>query len=229
MNDLSFRRFGAACAVAFAVCTFVYAVLLFLDSDAIDLFARLETAVRVRGVNQPANFLLGCSGLLATAAVAAVYEAIRQRGGAWARWGASLGILGAAMTAAHGFWDYMRVPVLTTQWDSAIAARQEAISTFAGQPNPVDPRGLGAFLLLGLFALVAARPLAAERTAHGLLAPLGLAYGALLVAAFAAGFVGPDATRAGLAALAMGLLGPVWWLLAGIALWRPAVEESGGA
>ena len=71
-----------------------------------------------------------------------------------------LGILGAAMTAAHGFWDYMRVPILTTQWDSAIAARQEAISTFAGQPNPVDPRGLGAFLLLGLFALVAARPLA---------------------------------------------------------------------
>lgn len=220
MNDASFRRLGAACAMAFALCTVLYALLLFLDSEGIELSARLEAAVRVRGVNQPANLLLGCAGLLATVGVAAVYEAVRERGGAWARWAAGLGLIGAVLTAAHGLWDFMRVPVLVAQWDSAIPERQAAIATFAGQPNPVDPRGLGTFLFMGLFAIVTARWLAGDRPANALVAPVGLVYGALLLAAFVSGFVGPDATRAGIAALSMGVAGPLWWLLVATALWR---------
>jgi hypothetical protein len=223
---MSFRRFGAVCAVLFAACTFLYALLLLVGSETTEFSARLGEVVSARALNEPASLLLGISGVVATAAVAAVYEITRGEAGAWARWSAALGLLAAAMMAAHGFWDYLRVPVLLFQWDSGNVARQEAISTFAGVPNPVDPRGLGAFLFMGAFALVSAGLLARRTGARGLVGPAGLIYGALLIAAFASGFVGPDATRAGLAALSLGVAGPVWWLLVTMDLWKSPVPAS---
>jgi hypothetical protein len=219
MNDASFRRFGAVCALAFAVCTFLYAVVLALGSRSAGIAGRLEAAVQTRAMSQPANLLLGMAGLLATVGVVAVYELISHRG-SWARWAAAVGILGAVMTAIHGVWDFLRVPVLQAQWDSQIEARQAAISAFAGVPNPADPRGLGALLLMGLFVLVAARLLMVDGQTHALLGPVGLAYGVLALVAFVAGFVGPDATRAGLVALSVGIAGPIWWALVAAALWR---------
>lgn len=213
MSDTSFQRFGGAAAAALAVCSALYALLLFLGTDSVALVARLERIVELRGLNQPANLLLGIVGLLATVAVTALYERSRTETGAWMRWATTLGVFGAVMTAVHGFWDFMRTPVLLAQWDRGIEGRRDAISAFAGVPNPVDPRGLGAFLLLGLFVLVAARHLARDRAPDGLLGPIGLAYGFLLVVLFLAGLVGPAGVRAALAGLTVGVVGPVWWLL----------------
>jgi len=226
MTDASFRRFGGMCCVALAVTTLAYALLVFLGSDPGGVADRLSGAVQARATNQPAHYLLGISGLLLVVAVMAVFERVRHVGGAWARWGAAMGVLAGGFTAAHGFWDALRVPVLLRQWDLGLAARQEAISAFSGLPNPVDPRGLGAFLMLGLFVLVAARALALDTGASGPLASLGLVYGAALVITFAAGLVAPAAARAVLAALTVGVLGPVWWALVGRTLWQEGAADT---
>lgn len=220
MSDTSFRRFGGVCAILLAICGVAYALLLLADTGAPGLPDRLTEALSTRSLNRTASLVLALAGLLTTAGVATLHGLLKAAGREWARWAAGLGLVGGAMTAAHGYWDFARVPVLLAQWNTAVDARREAISAFAGVPNPADPRGLGALLFVGVFVLVAARLVLAGKTLPALVGQIGLVYGALLVLAFLSGLAGPDAVRSALTGLAVGVAGPVWWLLVGRELLR---------
>lgn len=228
MSDASFRRCGGMCAVALAVTSVAYAVLLFLDTGAPGIADRLQQLGTGRQLNGLASLLLALGGILTTLAVLAIHERVSAAGPLWARWAAALGVIGGAMTVAHGYWDYLRVPILLSQWQLGDPARRAAIATFAGLPNPVDPRGVGTLLFVGLFVVVVGRLILLGGTMPAPAGWLGLAYGALLLLAFVAGLGGPDLLRTGLTGLAVGVAGPAWWLVMGRELLRGGATTTAG-
>lgn len=211
MTDDGFRRFGALCAGGVGVASLALALAIVAAGGwpapglGGVLLGRLSSPI--------ANGLLAAVGLFMSVAVVALLDRLPDRGGAWGRWAGALGLIGAAMTAAHGVWDVLRLPALLAQWQTGDAARQAAIAAFSGVPNPVDPRGLGSFLFVGLFVLVVGRLGLARGGLTRPVAQLAVVFGSLLGLLFAVGLTGPDIARAGLAALTMGAVGPIWWLM----------------
>jgi hypothetical protein len=220
MSDGSFRRFAGWCAIGVAVAAVVYVVLLYLETSAPGLGDRLREASTVRARSQGANLMLALLGFLMTVPMRALHNRLKDAGREWSHWAAWLGFVGAVMTAAHGYWDFLRVPVLLGQWDTGVEARQAAIAAFSGVPNPVDPRGLGAFLFVGLFVLVASRLILAGKALPALVGQWGLLYGVILIVTFLAGITGPENARVALTGLTVGVVGPIWWLLVGRELLR---------
>ncbi len=216
MDDKSFQRFGGLCAIGAAVASFAFALALFLSSRGAGSAA--PAIISQRADAPAANWLMVISGLLTTAAVAALYMRLREAGGAWALWGTSLGILGGAMTAAHFMWDALRIPTLRWlfQRDEALQPTLRALSY---QPNPVDPRGLGSLLLMGIFVLIASRLILQSGLLPRVVGQVGILEGILLLVLFVVGLsrtlTEMGQLRIGLAALAIGSVGPLWWLLVG--------------
>ena len=228
MDDRLIRSSGAWAAYATALASFAYTVALVLVPETDDPVMAARAAVAGRAMVEPANWLLASLGLLGTLAVVAVAARVWPRQGGpgeplapWLAWGMGLGLIGMAMTAAHGFYDAVRVPVLLQQWELGDPARRAALAAFSGLPTPVDPKGLGTFLFVGLFVLVVSRVTALDAGgwSRGPMGTLGLIYALTLGLAFVLGLMDVDpALRAGTTGLAMGVVGPVWWLLAGRAL-----------
>jgi len=220
MNDVSFRRVGGACAVGIAICGVAYPLTLFLDTNAAGMTDRLLEANSLRGLNRAASLLLALSGVLLTFGVTAVAARVDVDDRHWMRWATGIGVIGGAMTAAHGYWDYVRVPVLLSQWGTGLEGRQAAIAAFSGLANPVDPRGLGALLFTGVFVLIVSQVIVTSKDMPAWVGWIGLLYGALLVVAFALGLLETSSLRVALTGLAMGVAGPIWWLAVGWELLR---------
>lgn len=212
MDERGFERFAGWCACATGVLTLGYALSLALGAYGSGGLPAAAGAARL--LNPWASLLMFAAGLLATPVVWAVHGRVRPVAPGWANWAASLGLLGAVMMAAHGLWDYLRVPALLVHWESGNPARQDAVRVLSSVPNALDPRGLGALLFIGLFAVVAGWMLSVD-TDRRMVGRLGLGYGALLVAGFAVGLTGFTGGRVVLLGLAFGILGPLFWIAVG--------------
>jgi hypothetical protein len=227
MDDESFQRFGGLCAIGAAILALAYALLLVLSpseaGSAGGLVDRALGGFEARGLNVLAYYALALTGLLMTAAMVAAYRRVLRAGPGWALWGLALGLLGAALMAIHGYWEALRKPILLHQWNTGVEARQAAISAFSGVPNPVDPRGLGAFLFIGVFVLVTSWLVLRGAAMGKTTGQWGVVYGVMLVALFVAGWAELGLLRMILAALTVGIAGPLWWVLLGRELLKPLV------
>ncbi|MFN2252123.1 MAG: hypothetical protein ACK2UL_09435 [Anaerolineae bacterium] len=215
MSERTFRRIGAWCAAGVTLFTIAYAVALLLGGPAADggIVGRAQSAFHARGLNEMANYALALMGLLMTVAVMAIHGEVADDGRSLALWASVMGVIGAAFTTVHGYWEAVRTPILLGQWEGGNEARQQAIAAFSYVPNPIDPRGIGSFLFVGLFVLAVSWLIMVGGRMSRVTAQWGMLYGVLLVLLFLVASFGPREAQVWLGAFAVGLVAPVWWAL----------------
>ena len=185
----AFERFAAVCGIAAGITSFCYASAFIL----------------LRNNLLSALFLL-LSGVLTSAVLVAVYGRLRDTAPDFARLGALLTLAGAGGSLIHG------------GYDLAVALSPSAAAN-VDLPNPVDPRGLLTFgvMGLGLFLIVALMPQSKQfpRT----LVAVGYLLAILLVAIYLGRVIVLDATSPVLlvpALLAGFLVNPAWYIWLGL-------------
>jgi hypothetical protein len=151
MSDSTFVRWGGLAAIGVGLCSLLYGVLyitLVVFGPKLDPAASLVSF----GV-QSTNFLMALGGLLAFAAVIAIFQRLRGTSEAWARLALWLGMFGALLSALHGWSDLIGNPTLADAFNQGDASKAAA-TLIANLPSTVDPRGVGTFGLTGLFVLI---------------------------------------------------------------------------
>jgi hypothetical protein len=157
-------------------------------------------------------------GLVAIAAIVALYFRATDKG-AWAFWATAMGLFASVMTAMHGMYDAIRYEPLRNVWDSGVTDYQVVLQTLSYIPSPVDPRGIGSLFLMGMFALIMGLAITRGGSVPAVVGQVAVVWGIALLLLFVTGLF--DAfdqipyLRTGLGAIAFGIFGPVWWLLAG--------------
>src|SRR5438876_5254006 len=156
-SSADFAGFGGTCAVLTGVAGFLYAV-------AFVIIARSAPAA---GALLSALFLLAF-GLLATAALVALYEALRPSGRGFALWALLLALVGALGAATHG------------AYDLAVALNPPATAN-ADLPSQLDPRGFLTFGVSGMALLALTALMRRQGTWPRGLPELGMASAVLLI------------------------------------------------
>jgi hypothetical protein len=189
----AYERFAGVCAILSGAAGFLYAVAFILLQNAL----------------LSALFLL-LTGLLASAALVAVYRRLRLTDADFALWGLVLGITGALGAAIHG------------GYDLANTINPPAGATVA-LPNAIDPRGLLTFGVAAIALFVVAWLIG-----RGKQLPVGLSYlgylsAVLLIILYVGRLVIVEPTNPLILvpALLNGfVVNPAWYIWLGLALWR---------
>ena len=126
LRSTSFEKFAGVCAILAGATGFLYAVA----------FVVLQNVLL-------SGLFLMLGGLLSTAALAAVYDRLRETDAAFALWALLLGVAGALGSAVHGGYDLAN-------------SINPPPSLSADLPNQVDPRGLLTFGIAGIALFVVA-------------------------------------------------------------------------
>ncbi len=191
----SFERFAGLCAILAGISGLLYSISFVLLKN--DLLIAL--------------FLM-LGGLFSTAALAAVYNRLKETDATFALWALLLSIAGAFGAIIHG------------GYDLANAINPPAVTVaLASLPNAVDPRGLLTFGVAGLGVFGIAWLMGRSR--HF---PRGLSYwGYLLAVLLVVLYLGrliildPKNPVVLVDALLSGfIVNPVWYLWLGVVLWR---------
>jgi hypothetical protein len=148
-------------------------------------------------------------GLLSATAFVAVYVRLRETDPAFALWAFLLSVTGALGSAIHGGYD--------------LALALHPVPSAPALPNPIDPRGLLSFGVMGLGVVLTAWLIARG----GLFAPrlgyLGYVAALLLLILYLARLVVLDTRSLVLvvpAVLSGFLISPAWYVWLGLELWR---------
>jgi hypothetical protein len=195
----SFGRFGAGCALLYGIGGLLYAVSFVVISRSAPALGGLLSAL-----------FLTLNGLLASAALAALYTQLRAAEPDWARWAFALGLVGALGSAIHGGHDLA----------NAINPPPGAATDL---PNQVDPRGLLTFGVSGIATLAFAWLIGRAPAFPRGLGALGFLLGVLLVWIYLARLTVLSPAHPALLApvlLAGFIVNPAWYLWLGITLWR---------
>lgn len=189
----SYERFAGLCAILAGVVGFVYSLsFIVLRND-------LLTALCL---------MLG--GLLASAAVVAVYRRLWLDDISLALWATLLAMFGAFGAAIHGGYDLAN-------------AINPPATLNADLPNPVDPRGLLTFGVAGLGFLALSWMMGRSGRFPGGLANLGYLLGVLLLIIYGGRLIIQDPANliiAGPALLAGFVVNPLWYIWLGLTLRR---------
>ena len=194
--EASYERFAGVCAILAGAAGFLYSVgFIILRNDL------------VYGLFQ----LVG--GIVATAALVAVYNRLRETDAGFALWAIVLGLVGALGAAIHGSYDLA----------NAINPPASNVPGLADLPSQIDPRGLLTFGVAGIsLAVISWLMVRSGRF------PRGLGYlGYLLAALFHILYLGrliilsaASPVIVGPALLAGFIVNPVWYIWLGLVLWR---------
>jgi hypothetical protein len=199
LRSTSFEKFAGVCAILAGATGFLYAVAFVVLQDTL-----------------LSGLFLMLGGLLSTAALAAVYDRLRETDAAFALWALLLGISGALGSAVHGGYDLAN-------------SINPPPSLSADLPNQVDPRGLLTFGIAGVALFVVAWLIL-----RGGQFPRGLGYLAylsavLLVALYLGRLIilEPTSPVILVPALLNGfLINPIFYVLLGLALRRGRSSSS---
>lgn len=223
MNDNSSRKLGGTCSILVGVSYLVVGVMYLLmpveQRAGADPGAFLSSYAQspIMATLEYWGFALGA--VLALAAVPAISEKVRSGSEGWVRWTSSLAIIGFAVTAIQYFRYLAFYPGRAAAYLAGDAASRAAIA--ANQATmALDPDGWLAFGGVGLWFLVV--NLLALRGGNWAkpLAYVGVA-GAIAYWFVVAGFVLEVDVFVTIAAAAAVILGPVWYIWAGLTLRRP--------
>lgn len=187
----SFVRFGGVCAILAAVIGLLYAVA----------FVALQDAMLY-------SLFLLLSGLVSSAALAALYQQLAVVESGFALWALVLGIIGSIGAAIHGGYDLA----------NAINPPSPAGPAL---PNAIDPRGLLTFGVAGLSVLINAWLITRSQRLPKGLGYLGFALAALLLTLYFGRLIVLDPTSPIILVpvlLSGFLINPAWYAWLGLAL-----------
>lgn len=199
----AYERFAGVCAILAGVAGFMYSVgFIILRNDL------------VYGLFQ----MLG--GLLATAALVAVYNRVRQVDAGFALWAIVLGLVGALGSAIHGSYDLA----------NAINPPSSNVAALADLPSQIDPRGLLTFGVAGLSLIVLSWLIIRSAQFPRGLGYLGYVLGALFLVLYVGRLVILNAASpiiVGPALLTGFIVNPAWYIWLGLGLWRGVARVAG--
>lgn len=222
MKDNSLSRFGGMCSILVGI-SYVVAGIAYLLVPAeqkavgdpaafLSSFAQHPTVATL----EYRAFALGAA--LAIAVVLAVSERVRSAHQGWVRWTSSLATVGFAVTAIHYFRYVALYPGRAAAYVAADTATKAALAANQSLMS-MDPDGWLMFGGVGLWLLVV--NLLALR---GNIWPKALAYvgiaGAIAYWFVVAGLVLLVEVFVTIAAAAAVILGPIWYIWAGLVLRR---------
>jgi len=180
-----------------------------LYSIAFILIARSHPAL---GGFLSALFLL-VGGLLASAALTAVYLRVREVESGFAMWGTFLSLAALFGSAVHGAYDLA----------NSLHPPSSDLSSLASLPSPIDPRGLLTFGIAGVGLFILSRLMGRQGSFPKPLSTLGLISAGLLVLIYLARLILLDATNPVLVVLVLVegfLVNPAWYIWLGVSLQR---------
>jgi hypothetical protein len=192
----SYERFAGACAILSGIAVFLYSVafIVFRNDLLYGLFQML-------------------GGILASAALVAVYTRLRDTEPSFALWGLALSLIGTLGSAVHGGYDLA----------NAINRPDANAAALANLPSQIDPRGLLTFGVAGLGLWVIAWLMVSSGRFPRNLGYLGYLLALLFVILYLSRLIVLNATSpiiVGPALLAGFIVNPVWYIWLGLTLWR---------
>lgn len=194
--ETTYERFAGVCAILAGIAGFLYSVGFIVLRNSL-----------VYGLFQ----LLG--GLLATAALVAVYNRLREVEAGFALWAIVLGLVGALGSAIHGSYDLA----------NAINPPASNVAALADLPSQIDPRGMLTFGVAGISLVVIAWLMLRGGQFPRGLGYLGYLLGALFIILYLGRLVILNAASpaiVGPALLAGFIVNPVWYIWLGLVLRR---------
>ncbi|MCW5882860.1 MAG: hypothetical protein KIS91_18150 [Anaerolineae bacterium] len=194
--ETTYERFAGVCAILAGIAGFLYSVGFIILRNSL-----------VYGLFQ----LLG--GLLATAALVAVYNRLREVDAGFSLWAIVLGLVGALGSAIHGGYDLA----------NAINPPASNVPALADLPSQIDPRGVLTFGVAGLSLVVIAWLMLRGGQFPRGLGYLGYLLGALFIILYLGRLVILNAASpaiVGPALLAGFIVNPVWYIWLGLVLRR---------
>ncbi len=203
MDSRDFQRFGALAAILGGVAGLLYAISFIIARNA--LFSSL--------------FLM-LLGILATAALVAVYYRVRSTDQPFALWALLVGLAGAVGTAAHGGYDLA---------NSINAPTPAPTSEILALPSQVDPRGLLTFGFAGIALFVFSWLILRSRALPRGLGYLGYLSAVLLAILYLGRLIVLDPANpiVLIPALVNGfIVSPLWYIWLGVALWQRSTVMS---
>ncbi len=192
----AFERLAGLCAVLAGVAIFLYSIgFIVLRNDLV--YSTFQ--------------LLG--GLLATAAIVAVYERLRSTNAGFALWGVALWLVGTLGSTVHGGYDLA----------NALNPPTTNAPALANLPSQVDPRGLLTFGVVGLGLLVVSWLMTRNTGFPRGLGYLGYGLAVLSLVLYLGRLVVLNAASpiiVGPALLTGFVVNPLWHIWLGLTLWR---------
>jgi hypothetical protein len=202
MRSTSYKRFAGLCAILAGLAGFLYAVAFIIIARSAPALGGLLSSL----------FLL-LSGLLASAALVALYYRVSETDAPLALWALLLMLTGALGSAIHGGYDlanYINPPPTN-------------VPGLADLPSQIDPRGLLTFGVAGMGLFVVAWLIERGRAFPRGLGYLGYLSAALLVVLYLGRLIVLQATSPIILvpALVNGfVVNPIWYIWLGTTLWR---------
>jgi hypothetical protein len=222
MNDKSFVRFGGVAGILLAVTSWAAVVAYYAlvppaqQQPVSDVNAYLASLAQNPTGTLVFNGLYALIAFWALFGIVALYYRVRAAGERWAFFATLVGIAASVGTIASGLYQVANLRFVASIFNPASPGA--ALTAFSA-PSPINPLGVMAFGLTGLWFLVSAL-LMLRTDLPKLLGYLGLVAFADLAFGFATSVAGNVAlsTIAGLIAGAVG--GPIFWLWLGVLLQR---------
>lgn len=200
MRSASFENFGGLCSILAGGAGFLYAVSFLIVARASPEAGQFWSAL-----------FLTLGGMLATAALVALYERLRNADEPAAFWALLLGIAGVMGAAIHGGYELA----------TAVHPLQAGASTDV--PSQIDPRGLLTFGVTGTAVIILGRLISSGGALPHGLGSLAYLQGGLLMLLYLGRLIilTPTHPLIVIPAILSGFItGPVWYVWLGLALRR---------
>jgi hypothetical protein len=222
MKDNSLSRLGGVCSILVGISYIVAGVSYLLmpaEQTALgDPAAFLSSYAQDPTMSTLNDWAFALGAILALAAVLAISERVRSLHEGWVRWTSTLALVGFAVTAIHYFRNMALYPGRAAAYVAGDAATKAAIAANQSMMD-LDPNGWLMYGGIGLWLLVVNLLALRGNNWPKPLAYVGFA-GAIGYWFVVTGYVLQIETLVAIAAAAAVLLGPIWYIWAGLVLRR---------
>ncbi|MBI4101172.1 hypothetical protein HY441_01705 [Candidatus Microgenomates bacterium] len=202
MKNTKYLEFAATSAILNGLMAWLYAFSFIILSRSLP---------EVGNVLSPTFFLLG--GLLSTAVMVGLFTQLERTNRGYALWALVIGVVAALGTLIHGGYDLA----------NSLQTLDSTPAYLASVPNPVDPRGLLSFGIMGVAILAWSWLISQDKRFTKGLAFLGYGLGGLLVLLYCARLAILAASHPAVvipAVLVGFVVFPAWQIWLGLTFWK---------
>ena len=232
----AFDRFAGAAASIVALSSIIYgfAYLFLVPADQKNGPPASLTSFQANPTGrQLASSMFVLGGLGTATAAVGIYHRLRDQHAGWASFSVRLGFVAGLLTALHGVYLTVLLPVTSglyvnppTVAGVPASAIKGAAVAIASLPSPLDPGGFSKFCLVGLWLIVTGALMLRSRAFPRWLGYLALVGGVGLLLLYIGGLTGTTALILATGLPSSVITGPLFWLVFGYTLWTRRREPA---